>query len=809
MPHIETLIQDLRYSACMFRRTPIFTFVAVVSLALGLGANAAIFSLVSGLLLRPLPYRDADRLIASSGIYPRAAVPYFQQHSRSLDIAAVGPAKLENLSVNGVATRVLTSSVSANVLSVIGVSVERGRGFQPGEDSPGRDRIVLIGDSLWGDYFGRDPGIVGRMIHVNGEQREVIGVLPATFAYPSAGVRIWQPLLLDPSNFNQYWGEDFVPFVARLRKGATVAGATDEIRLLTSAFRKTFPYPMSRDWNANPSAIPLREDLVGDVKAKLLILTAAVATLLMIVCANVAGLLLSRATTRRKEIALRASLGATRQRIVRQLLTESFALSLAGACLGLLVGWTLLSAFKSVLPETIPGVAQAGIDWRVAAMVSALAILSGLGFGLAPALSTSSVDLTETLKTGSQRTTSGFWVRFRSSLISGEVALTFVLVVATGLLLRSLEVISETNLGFETAHVVVSQVNPDPGACEQRVACVAKYDRILTRTMQLASVEDAALANAVPLDGALPTVAIDIEGQPKTADHPSPVVWFGAVTPDYYRILGLRLLAGRFTARYDTAGSAPVAVISASLARRLWPHESPVGKHFKVSGGKDWRTVVGIVGDVHQAGIVHALPEWIPGAVYMPYAQAEQQDGRIPAAMSLLVKTKADDPGLASQLRRIVTDEAPDTPVQPAHPLQQVVSLATSQSRATLRLFSFFASAAILLAVTGLYGLMSYWVGQRTYEIGLRVAIGATPRQMVELVMRQGLRVLAYGLTGGIAAALVLMRFLSSLLYGVQATDVRTFAVVSAILLLTTLLATAVPACAALRIDSVKALRAE
>jgi len=581
---LERLLQDLRYAARMFRRTPAFTGVAVLSLALGIGGNAAMFSLVNTLLVRPLPYPQPDRLVRITGIFPRAAVSDFQQQSRAMDVAAVSTPSEVNLTGQGEAIRVIGSAASANFLSVLGVSVARGRSFAASEDLPGRDGIVVLSDSLWKDKFGSDPAMVGRVITVNGVARQVVGIMPAGFSFPSAKVQLWIPMRLDQSNFLEYWAGEFVPLIARLRPGTTAQQAQSEIQTLVTQFRRTFPYPMARDWNADTTAIPLQQDLVGDIRGKLIILLSSVGIVLLIACANVASLLLSRATTRRKEIALRAALGAGRPRIVRQLLTESVLLAFVGGALGILLGTTALSIFKSLLPSTTPGLAEAAIDWHVIAAVTALALFTGLAFGIAPAWSASQVDLTESIKTGSQRSTTGVWTRLRSWLITAEVALTLVLVVSAGLLIKSLYTLSQADPGFSPAHILAIRISPDQSSCKQRSACVALYESLLQHARDISGITDSAIANAVPLNGELPMLPVDVEGHPKSIDHPAPMLWAGAISPDYLRIMHIPLTNGRTFTAADGPKSDAVLLITASTARRFWPGENPVGKHIKAGG---------------------------------------------------------------------------------------------------------------------------------------------------------------------------------------------------------------------------------
>jgi predicted permease len=806
---LERLLQDLRHAVRMFGRTPGFTAIAVFSLAVGIGGNAAMFSLVDKLLVRPLPYLEPDRLIRITGIYPRAAVAFFRQQNRTMEVAAVGAGSELNLTGEGEAIRVFGCTASANLFAVLGAPVARGWGFGPGEDSPGRDGVAIISDSLWKNKFGGDSTIIGRVIRLDGINREIVGVMPPSFSFPSSRVQVWVPMRLDPSNFLEYWAGEFVPFVARLRPGATVQQSQADIRAAVEQFRKTFPYPMARDWNADAAAIPLKQDVVGDIRGKLIILLSSVGIVLLIACANVASLLLSRATARRKEIAMRMALGAARLRIVRQLLTESVLLAAIGGGLGILIGMSVLSIFKSLLPSSTPGLAQVAIDWEVAGAVAALVLFTGLAFGMAPALSAAQIDLAESIRTGGQRSTATVWTRLRSWLIGAEVALTVVLVVSAGLLTRSLYIMSEASPGFRPEHILTVRISPNQSSCAQRPACTALYESLLERTRGIPGVADAAVANTVPMDGGLPTLAVDVEGHPKSVDHPAPVLWAGAISPDYIRMMGIPLLAGREFTAADGPNSAGVLLITASTAQRFWPGENPIGKHIKTAGEAQWRTVVGVVGNVRQISRSKDLPDWIPGALYMPYAQSVLEDGQIPAAMTLLVKARAGSERPGSVIRSLAEELDPNAPVGQVQSLEEIVSLSISNFSSTVRVFLSFAAAAILLAAIGIYGLVSYWVTQRTYEIGVRVAVGATRQRIVSMILTQGLRIALYGIAVGVLAAFVLTRYLASLLYGIAPTDPLTFTAVTILILGVATTATAFPAWRAACIDPVKSLRTD
>jgi predicted permease len=807
---IEHFWQDLKYAARVLRRSPGFTALAGLSLALGIGGNAAMFSLVNALLIRPLPYAQPERLLRITSAYPKAGLALFQQQSRSMEVASVSADSEFNLTGAGEAVRLMGSVTSANLFSLLGASVEMGRRFEPGEDRPGRDALVILSHSLWKTKFGGDPQAIGRMVTLNGVNRLVVGVMPAAFSFPSPRVELWVPARVDPSNVEEYFAGDFAPLIARLGDGATIAQAQGEVRVITARLDHMFPWVMPRNWNMDSRVISLQEDIVGDVRSKLLILLSSVGIVLLVACTNVASLMLARAASRRKEMALRAALGAGRFRIVRQLLTESVLLAAAGGALGLLLAGAALAVFRSVLPHDLPGVAGVSIDGHVAVFVAALALATGLAFGISPALSASQIDLNQTIRDGGQRSARSFWVQFRGWLIAAEVALTVVLLVAAGLLTRTIRALADTNPGFNAEHVLTVRIAPNQSFCNDRGRCIALYDELLRRARGIPEVVDVAVANTVPLDGELPKIPADVEGHPKTADF-LPLLWAGAITPDYLSLMRIPVLAGRGFTESDSANSAPVVLVTASTARRFWPGESAVGKHVKPTWDDRWRTIVGVVADVRQYDLTNRVPAWINGAIYMPYAQSVQVDHQFPAAMNLVVRTVggADAARVAREVRALAVDQNPNVPVGEVQTMGAIVSGSISGFRSTMGVLLSFAFTALLLAAIGTYGLVSHSVVQRTYEIGVRMALGASKPSIVGLILGQSLRFVAGGVVAGAGAAMVFARFLSSLLYGVGATDPVTFAGVILFLFGIATIASSGPALRAARMDPLKSLRVD
>ena len=809
---LESLWQDARFGARTLAHAPGFTAVAVLSLALGLGGNAAMFSLVYGVLIRPLAYPQPERLVRVTDFYPPGALVALQQQSRSLDVAAYTTNSEFNLTGQGEAVRVAGGAVSANLFSVLGARAELGRTLEPGEDQPGRDRIAVLSHTLWQSRFGGDPSIIGRAIAVDGIDREVVGVMPAGFGFPSAEAQIWVPMHLDPTRWEEFWASGFTPLIARLRPGATVAGAQSEIRSLIPKVITMFPYVMARNWNADVAVLPLQQDMTGDIRGKLLVLLGAVGCVLLIACANVASLLLARAAVRRKEMALRASLGASRARIVRQLLTESVELALAGAGLGLALAYGALRVLRSALPVDTPRIGEAAIDWRVLGFVTALALLTGLVFGLVPALSATRVDLAESIKAGGQRRAGTVAVRLRGSLSAGEVALAVMLVIGAGLLIKSLWLLAQVNPGFRPERLLTVRISPNQSSCREAAACSAFYDELLRRARGITGVSDAAATNAVPLGNDIPTMPVEFEGHPVVpAENTAPMLWAGAITPGYLRIMRIPLLAGRDFTGADGEETAGAVLVSASTARRVWPGENPIGKHLRPIWDPQWRTVVGVVGDVRQFDLANNSRGGVVGAFYMPYPQATMSNSRRlpPPTMTLVLRTAAEAGRVAGDLRALVADLNPKVPVGGIRTMGAVVRASTEQPRSMMWLFVAFAGSALILAVIGTYGVVSYSAAQRTYEIGVRVALGATKASVFGLVIGQSLRIVLAGLAVGLVASAALTRLLAKFLYGVTATDPATFLAVSALLVAVAFLAGYFPARRAAGVDPLTALRVD
>jgi putative ABC transport system permease protein len=807
--HLETFLQDLRYGARTLRKNPGFTLIAVLTLALGIGANTAIFSLVNGILLRPLPYPHPEQLVGLTGTYPKGGLAAMREQVRTMDVAGYVEGYEFNLTGLGEPVRLTGTLVSANLFSVLGTAPELGRPFSAGEDLAGQNNYVMVSHTLWQRKFASDPAVIGRSISLEGIPRQIVGVMPADFRFPSPKTDVWIPLDIDARNTVSYWAGDFMPVIGRMRPGATIEQCAAEARLFQSYVSTLFPWQMPETWNAGLSAVSLRDGLAADMRTRLLILLAAVALVLLIACANVANLTLARAAIREKEIAIRASLGAARHRIVRQLLTESVLMAAVGGALGLIFAAVGLSVLKSALPASTPRLSDVTLDWRVLIFTAALVIFTGIVSGLAPALQSSRTELTGSLKAGARGTTlSGGWLR--NILVVGELALAVLLVSAAGLLIRSLWALSHLDPGFRSENVLTVRVTPNESFCSEPSRCFSFYRDLVGRTESLPGVSAAALISTLPLGGRVHKRSINVEGYLPASAGIEPLLWMNMVSPGYFRAMGIPILSGREFAEADTSGSPRVAIVSADTARRFWPNQDAVGKHIRLVREKDWSTIIGVAADVRGYDLRRNVPEWMDGAFYLPYGPgATLETGIVPAEMTLVIRSATAAIQLEQPLRRLVSTLNPETPISEVQSMPAILSLAASTPRSTTSLFSAFAALALILGTIGIYGVISFFVGQRTREIGIRMALGAQRRDVLKLVLNQGLSLTLVGIGAGLLTALALTRFLGTLLYGVSATDPLDFAGVAVLFAVVALAACYMPARRAMRIEPLMALRDE
>lgn len=805
------LMHDIRFGLRQLRKSFGFTAVAAFTLALGIGANTAIFSLVSGILLRPLPYSHPSELVSVTGTYPKGAFAAMRQQIHTMDVAAYAEGYEFNLTRVGDPVRLAGTAVSAELFATLGTRPELGRTFVSGDDAPSADNFVILSHDLWQQRFGGDPSILGRSIELEGVNREIVGIMPANFHFPSRRTELWVPLHNDPSNPATYWAGDFMPVIGRLRPGATRQQAAAEIRLFQAHVFALFPWTMPASWNADVTVIPLRDGMVSDIRTRLLLLLGAVAFVLLIACANVANLTLSRAATREKEMGIRSALGAAPRRLARQLLTESVLLSAVGAVLGFILAAAGLSALKSALPQDTPRMLDVHLDWRVLLFTAGLAVFCGLAFGLAPALQSSRAGLTGSLNSAGRGAAVSVSRRLRGSLAIAEVAFSVMLVIAAGLLIRSFWALSHANAGFRTDQILTVRITPDESFCDNAPRCLAFYRDLLDRARSSPGITDAALVNTLPLAGRVAKRSLEIEGFTDSSSlQTQPLFWLDVVTPDYFHVMGIPLLSGRWFNEADESGGPPVVVLTASTAKRFWSDGSAVGKHVRLVHDEQWRTVVGIVADVRAYDLASSEPDWMKGTAYVPYTPlATLEDGRMPAEMTIAVRTASDNPEAARLLRSTLVAASPNVPVSEVRSMRAVVSEAASVPASTTFLFSTFAAVALVLGMVGIYGVLSFLVSQRRREMGVRLALGAQRSDVLLLVMKEGARFALVGITLGLAGAVFLARLMASELYGITPTDSLTYITVAVLVAIVTMAACYVPARRAMNVDPLVALRYE
>ncbi len=825
---MEMLLQDIRYGFRMFVKHPGFTLVAVFTLALGIGANTAIFSAIKAVLFDALPYPDAAQLMVANASNVEKGFARFGASYQDLEdwqkqntvFAGLAAYQINSANLTGGAEprRVQYAQVTANLFSVLGVSALAGRAFAPDEAQPGKDRVVVLSHAFWQEQFGGQQNVVGSSLTLGGKPVTVIGIAPPGFAFPDADTQMWKPIGMTPDQSGSR-GSRWLATIARLKSGVTVAQAQTEMSAI--AARLAAQYPASnKGWGVLIE--PYQELLVSDVRRQLLLLWGAVGLVLLIACANVANLLLARAAERTRELAVRAALGAGRARLMRQLLVESLLLSLAGCALGLVLAEFSLDGLRQLLSELLPRAQQLTLDVQMLSYSVGLALAAGLGVGLLPAFKASRIQLTEAIKDGARDSTNAGGQRLRGVLVAGEVALAVVVLVGAGLLIRSFVALLNVNPGFDPTNVLTLRIAPpfalNPAGKDEatiikeimaeKLKASAFYRELLERLKTLPGVVSAGAVNRLPLTGNWWTESFAIEGRRPVNSQDMLSANGRAVLPGYFQTMGVPLLQGRALAETDNETAVPAVVINQTAARRYWGEANPIGQRLTLdeagNAAPHWFTVVGVVGDErHNQLEVEPRP-----LLYFTMAQSRSGFG-FDWGLDIVIKTQTEPLALSSAVRRQVLALNPNLPVFNVNSLEELVVRNLAQRRSVMWLLGALAATALLLAAVGIYGVLSYAVSRRTREIGIRLALGAQSRNISALIIRQGMTLVAIGTALGVAGALALTRLLKSLLFGVTATDSLTFVLVTSILILVALLACWLPTRRATKVDPLVALRAE
>jgi putative ABC transport system permease protein len=804
---METFFRDLRYSARMFGRAPGFTALAIATLALGIGANTAIFTVASSVLLRSLPYRDPGELVRISTHRDGSccvSLPYFTLLSatnRSFSGATAYQFDAVNLAVPEGAEQIDAERVTGNFFDVLGAKLLAGRTFTPAEDQPGGNQVVLIGYELASRLFGGAQGAVGQHLALDSRDYTIIGVVPPKFGVQLLGRQpeIWMPRIIEfslttPTRVNL--GGMYYEAVGRLHPGVTNAQARAETEVIFQQYKQDKPGNFDATSDVAMTVVNLQSNLVANVRPTLLILSAAVGFVLLIACANVASLLLFRALVRRKEFAVRSALGAPRSTLVRQLLTESVLMAVMSAGVGIFLGY-LGTRFLGTFTQTnLPQVADVPMDWRVLAFTLAISVLSGILFGLTPSLQLSSPDLGSVLSDeGRSSTGSRQRNRARSVLVAGQVALSMVLLIGAGLLIRSFVRLRTVSPGFDAKNTLTAQTFLPPSSFPQPADRIAFYQNALQRLQSIPGVESVAISTALPV---VPTHATPVrfEGQPEVDLGRRPIVFFESISPDYPKTMRVPLVEGRAFDGRDDATSAPVAMVNQATVRRFWPNQDPIGKLVWV-GRFPPSQVVGVVADIKNDTLASPTqPE-----VFLPFPQLASP------VLYLTIRSSMDPHSLASALRSQIVTVNRGQPITDVRTMEERLESASAQTRSMMLLLGVFSATALILAVVGIYGVISYSVAQRTQELGIRIALGASRSDIFGLVIGNGLKVALAGILVGLVASYGLTRLMASLLFQTSATDPIIFAASAALFAIVAMLASYLPARRAMRISPTDALR--
>ena len=813
----DTALQDVRFGARSLRRNPAFAAIATLTLALGIGANAAIFSVVNTVLLRPLPWSEPDRAVMiwskwtafdKTWVATGEVVDYRRRAQTLGEVAAWGEGQV-NLTGDGDPERVAAANVTANLFPTLGVGAMMGRTFSAAEDVRNGPNVVVLGHALWSRRYAADPGIVGRTVQINGDAYEVTGVMPPGFVLPTdyqnpEPSQLWLPQQMDPASMDH--GSHGLYAVGRLKPGATVEQAADELHGIAVAMTNEGLYPKQMQFDT--VVLSLTDEVVGSVRRAIWLLFGAVAFLLLIACANVANLLLARAEGRQREIAVRAALGASGFRVMRQLFTESLVLTGIATAVGLALAFAGVRVVGWWNPASIPRVAEVTVDLRVLLFTAAVAVFTSLAFSLAPAVRALRVDLTDSLKDGAQGASSGGGrQRFRHALVIVEMALAVVLLVGAGLMLRSLWALQRVQLGFDPSQVLTMRLSLPQASYQTPAQVVDFYNRLLDRVRAIPGVRVAGAVRALPLGSTIGDFGLRVEGFTPTPGTGAKGDWQIA-TPGYLEAMGERVIRGRGITADDKTDTMLVALINEEMARRYWAGRDPIGGRLQIGGGaanRPFVTVVGIVADVRHNGITEGVKE----KFYVPHTQWHKSLGNPIRAMTLVVKAHSDPRALTSPVSQTIRELDANLPVADIRTMDDVVAATLSAPRFTGMLLGAFAGLALVLSAIGIYGVLSYVVSRRTREIGIRVAIGAGRGQVLRLVLGSGVGLALVGIVLGLAVAASLSRLMTTLLHDVQPGDPATYAAVAGALTTVAIVASLIPAWRATRVDPVRALKAE
>jgi putative ABC transport system permease protein len=815
---MDTLFQDMRYGFRVLLKSRGVSVAAVVALMLGIGANTAIFSVVNAVLLKPLPYPEPERLVRiyeKSPQFDAMSISYpnfldWQERNQSFEQIAMFRYDGFNLAGGDAPERVQGRFVSANFFPILGVTPTTGRSFLPEEDKPGGNPAVILSNGLWQRRYGADPKLLGKSLAINGNDYTVIGILPADFSFYSQA-ELFLPLgaVDDVTRRSRDLHSGFQA-IGRLKPGVTLAQASLEMENIALSLAREYP---NTNIGYSVTLYSMHEDVVGSIRSALLVLVGAVSFVLLIACANVANLLLARAAARQKEIAIRTALGASRMRIMRQLLTESVLLSMTGGALGLLLALWGTDALVAAIPDAIPRAEDIRLDAGVLAFTLAVSLVTGIVFGLVPAMQASKPDLNESLKEGGRGSTSGRH-RVRSLLVVSEVALALVLLIGAGLMIRSIMRLRDVAPGLDPRNVITMQIPLSSSVASEPAKIRTFYRQLLERVHDVPGVHSAAINSNMPLTGEDSEAPFWVGGGPRPAPEDLTFALMYPTSPGYLKAMGVPLLKGRFLAENDTEKSSTVVVIDELMARGLFADQDPIGKRITIPGIGQIPDIsceiVGVAGHVKHFGLDADSKSKIQYQFYIPFAQIP--DLFIPMVatnVTLLARTQADPLSLSAAIKKEILAVDKDQPVNNVRTMEQILTASISQQRFSMLLLGIFAGVALILAAVGIYGVMSYSVAQRTHEIGIRLALGASRSDVLRLVVGQGMTLTAGGVGAGLLGAFFLTRLMESLLFAISATDPLTFIAIALLLAGVALVACFVPARRATKVDPCVALRYE